>query len=74
MKKFYIADWHYGHKNAIAYDNRPFTSINEMDKELIKRWNNAVSNEDIVYILGDMFWCQEQESIEVLDKLNGTKF
>lgn len=74
MKKFYIADWHYGHKNAIAYDNRPFTSVDEMNKELIKRWNDAVSNEDVVYVLGDMFWCQEQESIEVLDGLNGIKF
>ena len=73
MKKFYIADWHYNHKNIIALDNRPFKDVTEMNDALIERWNKAVSNEDIVYILGDMFWCEPEKSIEVLDKLNGTK-
>ena len=71
--KFYIADWHYDHKNILAYDNRPFKNVEEMNAELIKRWNNAVSNEDIVYILGDMFWCKLTKASVVLDKLNGKK-
>lgn len=73
MKKFYIADWHYGHSNIVAFDNRPFKTANEMNDELIERWNKVVSNEDIVYILGDMFWCTPKVAIEVLDKLNGQK-
>lgn len=73
MKKFYIADWHYGHKNIIALDNRPFKNVDEMNAELIKRWNKAVSNEDAVYVLGDMFWCDHKVAMEVLDKLNGSK-
>ena len=73
MKKFYIADWHYDHKNIIALDNRPFKSVEEMNEELIKRWNKAVSKEDMVYILGDMFWCDHKAAMDVIDKLNGTK-
>lgn len=73
MKNFYIADWHYAHKNVLHYDNRPFTSVEEMNEELIKRWNDAVASEDTVYILGDMFWCNSKIAVEVLDKLNGTK-
>lgn len=72
-KQFYIADWHYDHKNVIHFDNRPFSSIKEMNKELIERWNKVVFAGDIVYILGDMFWCKVSEAIEVLDKLNGKK-
>lgn len=72
-KKFYIADWHYDHKNVIHFDNRPFSSIEEMNKELIDRWNKVVSADDVVYILGDMFWCKVHEAIEVMDKLNGQK-
>jgi len=72
-KKFYIADWHYGHKNVIAYDNRPFKSVEDMNEELIRRWNEAVSAGDLVYILGDMFWCKPADAIPVLNKLNGQK-
>lgn len=71
--KFYISDWHYGHKNSLSFDNRPFFSVEEMNEELIKRWNDAVGVDDIVYILGDMFWCNLSEAIQVLDRLNGQK-
>lgn len=73
VKQFYIADWHYDHKNVIHFDNRPFSSIEEMNKELIDRWNKVVSKDDAVYVLGDMFWCKVHEAIDVIDKLNGKK-
>src|SRR5574344_1619085 len=73
MRKLYIADWHYGHKNVIAYDSRPFFTLDEMNSELIKRWNSAVSPEDTVYILGDMFWCDTNTAVDVLKQLNGKK-
>lgn len=72
-RQLYIGDWHYDHKNIIHFDNRPFSSIEEMDNELVDRWNDAVSKEDTVNILGDMFWCKTSEAINVLDKLNGKK-
>lgn len=72
-KKFYIADWHYGHENILSYDSRPFKTVEEMNEALINNWNNVVSSDDIVYVLGDMFWCKTTDAIEVLDKLNGQK-
>ena len=72
-KQFYIADWHYGHANCIAFDNRPFKDVEEMNKELIRRWNKTVDKGDIVYILGDMFWCKMDEALSVLNSLNGQK-
>ena len=36
-KQFYISDWHYGHANVIAFDNRPFKSLLEMDEALVDR-------------------------------------
>lgn len=62
-KQFYISDWHYGHANVIAFDNRPFKSLLEMDEALVDRWNAVVSPGDIVYVLGDMFWCKAQDAI-----------
>ena len=73
-KKFYISDWHYGHNNIIAFDNRPFKNVDEMNKALVDNWNSVVSEDDIVYVLGDMFWCSLNASISVLNGLNGQKF
>lgn len=36
VKKFYISDWHYNHKNCLAFDNRPFTSIEQMNETLVE--------------------------------------
>ncbi len=72
-KNFYIADWHYDHINCIRFDNRPYNNISEMNTDLINKWNSVVSNEDTVYILGDMFWCKAEQAIQVLDQLKGNK-
>ena len=57
--KFYISDLHFGHKNILKFDNRPFFTLEEMEKTLISNWNNKISKNDDVYILGDMFWHNE---------------
>ena len=74
MKRFFIADPHFGHKNALRFDNRPFRTIEAHDEELIRRWNGAVSEDDEVWILGDLSWMPPQPSVAVLDRLNGTKY
>lgn len=38
-RKLYIADWHYAHANILAFDNRPFKTVEKMNEELVKRWN-----------------------------------
>lgn len=53
MKRWVIADTHFGHENVIEYSGRPFSSARQMDEELIKNWNNTVSKNDTVYMLGD---------------------
>lgn len=72
-KKFYISDWHYGHKNVLGFDNRPFTNTEQMNEELIRRWNSVVSAGDLVYILGDMFWCTPKIAAPIMEQLNGQK-
>ena len=53
QKIFFTSDLHFGHENVLKMDNRPFKTVDEMDAELIKRWNKKVNKGDIVYVLGD---------------------
>lgn len=72
-KIFYISDLHFGHFNIIRYDNRPFRTVEEMDNILIENWNKTVSNDDTVYILGDISWHDESKTVEIFKQLNGVK-
>ena len=69
----FIGDLHFGHKNILAYDNRPFNTIEEHDEALIKNWNGKVGDEDHVYILGDFSFYNANKSCEILDQLKGHK-
>ena len=71
---YFTSDLHFGHKNVIRFDNRPFTTIEEMDEELIKRWNNKAKDEDTIYILGDVSWYKAEKTCEILSRLQGNKF
>ena len=68
---FFTADHHFGHANIIKFTERPFTSLEEMNEELIKRWNEKVSTKDEVYHLGDLSLGNADFTKEVLDRLNG---
>ena len=70
---YYISDLHFGHGNIIKFDQRPFTTTEEMTHVLIRNWNLTVTNQDTVYILGDFCWGKEPDWIGILDKLNGNK-
>ena len=50
---FFTADLHLSHANIIKYTNRPFKSVGEMNYRLIKNWNSRVTEDDIVFHMGD---------------------
>lgn len=56
---FFTADTHFNHGNIIKYCNRPFESVDEMNREMIKRWNSKVGHNDVVYHLGDFCFCRK---------------
>lgn len=72
QKIFFTADLHFGHANVIKFDQRPFQTVEEMDSELISRWNAKVGKGDLVYVLGDFIWKSSSSEAHVLIKsLNG---
>ena len=71
--KYYISDLHIGHKNIIRFDQRPFFDLSDMKQTIIKNWNSVVTSGDDVYILGDMFW-NNDDIAEVLPQLKGNLY
>ena len=72
-KTWFIADLHFGHKNIINLENRPFENVGEMDNILIFKWNSAVKKDDKVFILGDYSFYDKNKTSEITNKLNGNK-
>ena len=69
---YFTSDLHFGHRNVIRFCNRPFKNEKEMGDKLIENWNSTVTNDDIVFVLGDTFWFNDSRSIKkVLSRLNG---
>lgn len=75
MKRtLFISDLHFNHKNIIQHDDRPFSDVEDMKKQIIDNWNQAVHLNDCVYILGDFYWGNKAaEVLALLNQLNGEK-
>lgn len=75
---FLTSDQHFGHSATVEKFTRsdgtplrPFSSVEEMNEELIDRWNKVVGPNDVVYNLGDV--CMSHRYLHFQDRLNGTK-
>lgn len=71
MTVWFTSDTHFGHARIIELANRPFESVEHMDKEMIRLWNEVVQPNDIVYHLGDFAFA---DHTPYLEQLNGTKY
>lgn len=70
---YFISDLHIGHKNILEYSNRPFSSLQEMEDEIVKRHNAVVNDYDKVIFVGDVFFCNQMDASKFLKRLNGMK-
>ena len=70
-KTWFTSDTHFGHNKEFLYSPRGFNSIKEHDAAIIKNWNELVSPEDEVYLLGDVMLNDNEHGIECIKQLNG---
>jgi calcineurin-like phosphoesterase family protein len=64
MTYWFTADEHYGHSNIIKHCNRPFDTIEQMDEELIRRFNALVGKNDITVHAGDFCWLNSKNDVQ----------
>ena len=68
---FFTSDTHFQHTNIIKYAQRPYSDAEEMNEDLIKRWNSVVGKNDIVFHLGDFMFGNINRFWEFRSRLNG---
>ena len=75
---FLVSDTHFGHAGVCRFTRddgvtklRPWTDPDEMDEEMVKRWNETVKPTDKVYHLGDVVI--NRKALAIMHRLNGDK-
>jgi calcineurin-like phosphoesterase family protein len=74
---FLVSDTHFGHAGVCRFLRadgtklRPWDNPDEMDEEMIRRWNDTVRPNDKVYHLGDVVI--NRKALKTLWRLNGDK-
>lgn len=74
---FLTSDTHFGHVGVTKFLRedgtklRPWDSVEEMDEEMVKRWNETVRPTDKVYHLGDVVI--NRKALSIMHRLNGDK-
>ena len=74
-----VSDTHFGHAGVCHFTHpddatvklRPWTDPDEMDEEMVRRWNDRVRPNDKVYHLGDVVI--NRKALKTLARLNGDK-
>ena len=75
---FLVSDTHFGHAGVCRFMQndgvtklRPWDNPEEMDEEMVKRWNETVKPTDKVYHLGDVVI--NRKALSIMKRLNGDK-
>ena len=75
---FLVSDTHFGHLGVCKFTRddgvtrlRPWDDPEEMDEEMVKRWNETVKPTDKVYHLGDVVI--NRKALNIMYRLNGDK-
>lgn len=71
-KIWFTADLHLGHKNIIGYSKRPFKNMKHMEEIILLNWNARVSENDIVFVIGDFSFYPTPSTRKIISRLNGT--
>lgn len=75
---FLVSDTHFGHMGVCKFTRndgvtklRPYATPEEMDEDMIAKWNARVKPTDKIYHLGDVVI--NRKSLSTLSRLNGDK-
>jgi calcineurin-like phosphoesterase family protein len=70
-KIYFTSDWHFGHKKEFLWQPRGFQSSEENDQTIIDNYKAIITDEDDVYVLGDLMLEDNNTGIEKIKQLPG---
>lgn len=73
MTTYYTSDLHFGHLNIIRFCDRPFEGVSTMNARLVQLWNETVTDDDTVWVLGDVALGALDDSLTHIGRLAGRK-
>lgn len=75
MSFFFTSDTHAYHKNILKFcpNTRKGRDHFEMTEHLIEAHNSVVSDDDVIFNLGDVSFGTEEQTIDYLSRLRGKK-
>lgn len=70
-KVWLTSDLHFGHSKSFLYEPRGFKSVEDMMRWIMEAWNNTISVDDDVYVLGDLMLNDDEVVHSCLRELHG---
>lgn len=70
-KIYFSSDLHFGHDKDFLYEPRGFKSIEENDEVILNNFNQIITDEDDLYILGDLMLNDNESGMQKLSALKG---
>ena len=68
---YFSSDLHSKHSKDFIYKYRGFESVDSMNDTIIKNFNQVITNEDDLYLLGDTFLGELESGINLFNQLPG---
>lgn len=75
MNNIYVtSDLHFNHDKNFIWQPRGYCNVQEMNEDIVRKWNLRVDDGDTVYVLGDiMLGSDTNEGMRLFNSLNGEK-
>lgn len=67
------SDLHFNHPGILKMSRSQFSAVEEHNEYIIKKYNEKVGKDDLVYILGDIGFSPLKQLAPLIQRLNGRK-
>ena len=68
---FVTSDLHFCHDREFVWGARGYADVNEMNEAQVRKWNEVVTDEDEVWVLGDLMLGDFEQGLSYLKQLKG---
>ena len=68
---FVTSDLHFCHDREFVWGARGYADVNEMNEAQVRKWNEVVTDEDEVWVLGDLMLGDFEQGLNYLKQLRG---